>query len=128
MHTTSRRPRSRLDRQVPAKQIDRWLDDGGSPSEARAASAEKRVPVTWSPTALNSRLEAERAVRGLGLRAPAEARRRIASIVTLVDQRRLAQKAAAAQLRGVTRWLEQLGRSNMLRNRANERTGVSSGR
>jgi hypothetical protein len=62
-------------------------------------------PVCWTPTALNARLQAERALRSLPRRTwgiSAEGRSELARIVVEVDQGRLGQDAATDALRELT--------------------------
>ncbi|MDQ7879270.1 hypothetical protein Q9R08_14870 [Microbacterium sp. QXD-8] len=102
---------------MPAKQIHRWLDDGGAPA---SEPIELSPPVTWSPQALNARLVAEEALRALPRRPSAitaEARARISRIIAQVEQRQLTLRAATAQLRDLTIRLQQHRRAEEARRR-----------
>ena len=104
----SRSPRSARPPQDPAelRQLQRWLDDGG----AEASDRHNRLPVTWSPVALNARLEAQRAAEALGHRSwvvCARARSEIKRITSKVDARQLDMGVAIAQLRALTKRLEE---------------------
>lgn len=62
------------------------------------------LPVTWSPVALNARLDAERALHAaprLPLRIVAEARLTVGRIIAQVERRELTQGDATEQLREV---------------------------
>lgn len=87
-------------RLVPEKQIQRWLDDGGT--DAPWAPQPRETPVMWSPPALCARLDAEAALRAQRDRRSAAvraARREVARIVSAVDARRLDQAEAMRRLR-----------------------------
>ena len=94
---------------VPDKQIHRWLDDGGAELTNADADADA-VPVMWSPSALNARLDAERALQALPRRTAGiavEARVLISRVITLVERRELSLRAATVRLRDVTARLDQ---------------------
>ena len=62
------------------------------------------LPVTWSPVALNARLDAERALHALPrlpLHVVAEARLTVGRIISQVERRELTQAEATDQLRDV---------------------------
>lgn len=104
---------------VPDKQLHRWLDDGGAQppgttmrgvSHRAAADPEWVVPVTWSPSALNARLDAEQALRALPRRThgiAADARTGVRRIVSEVDRRQVTLPAATDRLRALTARLRQ---------------------
>ncbi|WP_243076570.1 hypothetical protein [Microbacterium sp. SS28] len=87
---------------MPDKQIHRWLDDGGAIADDPPGM---RIPVTWSPTALKARLDAQVALHALSHQTqgfPVEARARIGRITSRVEHRQLSLRAAADQLRELT--------------------------
>ncbi|TDN91384.1 hypothetical protein [Microbacterium sp. BK668] len=98
-----RTPRRRGDlAPVPEKQIARWLDDGGAP---RVEWRGEPAPVTWSPVALNARLDAQRALEALPRRSTgvaARARSTLGRIVSQVNRREIEQHSAIAELRELT--------------------------
>ncbi len=98
---------------IPEKQIHRWIDDGGAGPPARPEI--RTVPCVWTPTTLKARLEAQLALDALP-RHPwgnsAAARSTLARIVAQVEQRILAQEAAAEQLRELTISLARQRRSD----------------
>jgi len=99
-HPAHTRPADEPRRLVPEKQIQRWLDDGGT--DAPWAPQPRETPVMWSPPALCARLDAEAALRAQRDRRSAAvraARREVARIVSAVDARRLDQAEAMRRLR-----------------------------
>lgn len=75
------------------------------PTTSPADIGHDLAPVTWSPTALNARLDAERALHALPRRARgfgADARIAISRIIAGVEHRRLTLRAATTQLRALT--------------------------
>ena len=75
------------------------------PTTGSSAIGHDLAPVTWSPTALNARLDAERALHALPRRARgfgADARIAISRIIAGVEHRRLTLRAATTQLRAIT--------------------------
>lgn len=95
---------------VPEKQIHRWLDDGGAAPKLANDPHDDIVPVTWSPSALNARLDAEQALHALPRRAgglAVEARVMISRVIALVERRELSLSAATARLRDLTARLDQ---------------------
>ncbi|WP_214465862.1 hypothetical protein [Microbacterium flavescens] len=72
--------------------------------------AHESAPVTWSPSALNARLDAEAALRALPRRPwgiSADARAQISRVVAQVERRHLSLRAATAELRDLATRLHQ---------------------